>query len=112
MPRVTRFLSDANIIVGIDANNDYVPIKVNTDGTLNIVTSTSVDALKHRVYTPVVVGDVGADYVSGSEGMIKTIKEYPIGASVGEPAILTTFKYQNATYPTFITDEIESETTV
>ena len=112
MPRVTRFLNDSNIIVGIDSNNDYVPIKVNADGALSVVSETSVDALKHRVYTPVVVGDVGADYVSGSEGMIKTIKEYAIGAISGDPAILTTYKYQNATYPTFITDEVESETTV
>ena len=112
MARLTRYIKDENIVVGIDENNDYVPLKLNADGSLNVNSVTSTDALKHRVYTPVAIGDIGANYVSGSEGMIKTIKEYAIGATSGDPAILTTFKYQNATYPTFITDEVESETTV
>lgn len=112
MARVNRLIKDDNIVVGIDENNNYVPLRLNVDGSLNVVNTSSADNLKHRIYTPVVVGDIGANYVSGSEGMIKSIKEYPNDAISGDPAILTTFKYQNATYPTFITDEVESETTV
>ena len=112
MARVNRLIKDDNIVVGIDENNNYVPLRLNADGSLNVVNTSSADNLKHRIYTPVVAGDIGVNYVSGSEGMIKTIKEYAIGATSGDPAILTTYKYQNATYPTFITDEVESETTV
>jgi hypothetical protein len=61
---------------------------------------------------PVLAGDIGADYVSGSEGQIKTIKIYPTGAAGGSPAKLVTYKYSNATYPTFQTSVIETTITV
>lgn len=68
----------------------------------------------NMTYLPVAVevGDVGADYVAGSPGQIKTIKIYPTGAAGGSPAKMVTYKYANAGYPTFATSVIESATTV
>lgn len=106
------FVTDQNVICAVDDNGNLIPLKANVDGSLIIDSSATVVTNKHRVYTPVTAGDIGANYVSGSEGMIKTIKEYDAGAVGGSPAVLTTYKYQNATYPTFITDEVESATTV
>lgn len=65
------------------------------------------------VVTPVVAGDIdGVNYQSGCEGLSKTVKEYFVGASSGSPAKLTTFKYENATYPYVATNISESDTTV
>ena len=112
----TPFLEDKNIIAGVNADGEIIPFETE-DGLLPVklvdgTTASNLSTLKHRVYTPVVAGDIGADYASGSEGMIKSIKEYDMGATAGSPAILTTYKYQNTTYPTFITDEQETATTV
>ena len=48
-------------------------------------------------------GDVGADYVAGSEGQVKEIIEY---MDLGKTLILstTTIKYTDATYPTKATE--------
>ncbi len=45
------------------------------------------------------VGDIGADYVVGSEGKVKTITEYRDVAKT-ELLSVTTLKYQDTTYPT------------
>lgn len=49
--------------------------------------------------TYVQAGDIGADYVAGSEGQVKEIIEY---MDLGKTLILstTTMKYTDATYPT------------
>jgi len=57
-------------------------------------------------------GDVGADYVAGSVGQVKTMKEYPTGASGGTNAKLTTFKYADAAGATVPTSIVETTTTV
>ena len=65
------------------------------------------------VVTPVVAGDIdGVNYQSGCEGLTKTVKEYFVGASAGDPAKLTTMKYTHATYPYMATSIAESDTTV
>lgn len=56
-------------------------------------------------FTLVQAGDIGVDYVAGSEGKVKTILEY---GDVSKTKLLTTttFKYQDAGFPTTVTEII------
>lgn len=64
------------------------------------------------IITLVQPGDIGANYVAGSEGQPKTIKEYPTGAAGASPAKLTTLKYEDTEGPTQATSIAETATTV
>lgn len=66
----------------------------------------------HFIFTYVQAGDIGADYVNGSQGMCKTMKIFPMGAAGGTPAKLSTYKYQDGTQPNGVTDAVETTSTV
>ena len=68
------------------------------------------DMQQERNTSPVTVfiyvenGDVdGVDYVTGSEGQLKTLIEYRDLAKTSV-VTTTTFKYQNANFPTKVTE--------
>lgn len=68
---------------------------------------------KRTKMTLVQPGDVGtSDYVTGSAGLVKTVREFAHGARVGDPCQETIMKYQDATYPTKPTDITLIKTTV
>jgi hypothetical protein len=56
-------------------------------------------------YVWVHTSDVGADYVTGSEGQIKIIREY---ADLGKTKLISTqtFYYRDLTYPTKPTERV------
>jgi hypothetical protein len=54
------------------------------------------------------VGDVGADYVAGSVGQVKTALLYLSGAAPGSPAKLTTYKYADSANPILFTERVET----
>jgi len=66
------------------------------------------DAEKSKLKNPVTelvyvqVGDVGADYVAGSDGQVKTITEYQNLAKTVTMTV-TTLTYRDAAYPTKVT---------
>jgi hypothetical protein len=64
------------------------------------------------LFTYVQAGDIGVDYVAGSQGMAKTMKVYPTGAAGGSPAKLSTYKYQDPTQPNGVTEAVETTSTV
>ena len=64
------------------------------------------------VMTIVQAADIGANYVAGSAGQYKTIKQYPTASASGDAAKLYTLRYTDATAPTKVTGLIESDTTV
>ena len=76
-------------------------------------TSTEIDNMsdmqKERVTSPVQVFDyvravdIGSDYVSGSEGLLKTLIEYEDYAKTTSIST-TTFKYQHVDLPTKISE--------
>ena len=66
----------------------------------------------HFEFSYVQAGDIGADYVAGSQGMCKTMKVYPTGAAGGTPAKLSTYKYQDGTQPNGVTEAVETSATV
>ena len=55
------------------------------------------------VLTYVVIGDIGVDYVTGSEGQVKTIANYTKVDSTYTLRETITLKYANATLPTKVT---------
>ncbi len=62
---------------------------------------------------PVHPSDIdGVNYVSGCEGLTKSIKEYKANSVSGALALLTTFLYQDSLYPEYSTKIIPSLTTV
>ena len=54
-------------------------------------------------FTYVKAVDIGLDYVSGSEGQVKTVVEYKDYAKT-QIVTTTTFKYQDSTLPTKVTE--------
>ena len=74
----------------------------------------STDGLNEAKRQPVMelsyvqAGDIGADYVAGSEGQIKEIIYYTL-ADKSLVSGKQTFKYTDATYPTKPTEIINEE---
>lgn len=111
-------LNDSQVIAYKDSNGKLNAV----NGSNNAILTTSIEAIPTseaqlitRVITPVTASDVSENptlYVSGSAGMVKSIKEYASNASSGDSAVLYTYYYENATYPTFKTKEVASVTTV
>ena len=59
-----------------------------------------------RVFIYVESGDInGVDYVTGSEGQLKTLIEYRDLAKASV-VTTTTFKYQNSNFPTKVTEMV------
>jgi hypothetical protein len=54
-------------------------------------------------FTAVSASDIGSDYVAGCEGKVKSIKEYRTDIETPDMAKLTTFYYQDAEFPKFVT---------
>lgn len=52
------------------------------------------------------------DYVTGSQGAIKTIREFAVGARIGDPCKLTTMKYQDVLAATRATETQYTDTRV
>jgi hypothetical protein len=66
----------------------------------DVVSITKAYSFPRVVLDYVVGADIGADYVSGSEGQTKSIKEYSYDGSTYTLVSTTKLKYTLATYPT------------
>lgn len=110
--------NERNLIAGVDDNDEIKPIQVES-GKLKVITVNdiipNIEDVAIIIQTPVTSTDTSTDssnYVAGSEGLIKTIKTYPSNAQNGDPALIITNKYENATYPHLITRSTPSIGTV
>ena len=103
-----------NTIEGYGAVRFYPPIPKDSNGTpfAAIFDNPLIQERLRYVLTLVHISDVGADYVSGSAGQYKTIKAYSTTAVSGDAATTYTFKYQDAAFPTKVTDITISDSTV
>ncbi len=81
---------------------EYGKFSLNHDGVPYVVTGQD-DLYTTTELTYVHVADIGTGYVTGSEGRVKTIKEFRTDYDTTNKAKLTTLTYTDATYPTKVT---------
>jgi len=94
-------------IEGSDYTIDYAA------GTITVLsTGNMIDATSYLIDYKAGLGEGTANYVVGSAGQPKTIKEYDTGATSGAPAKLTTFHYTDSVNTTKATKIIETASTV
>lgn len=100
-------INGAARVAGTDTNPIYVTLSNGLSGTGSISQFTTT------IFTAVSTGDITPSaYVTGSQGNIKTVKEYNNGTSPGGYAVLTTFKYEDPHNPNFPTYKQVTVTTV
>ncbi len=100
--------TDDGRIESATGNNGAINVSVLMQNPELIATNNLYTTIRTYVHN----SDIGADYVTGSEGSLKTKKIYPADASVGYPAYIVTYKYKDSTFPNYCTEETESIGTV
>ena len=110
-----NIINDDNLIAGVNSLGRQEAIGA-TNGALHIISKNGnglIDTFNTTEFTYVVGGDIDeVNYISGSEGKVKTIKQYNNDAVGGDYAVLITYYYGNATYPTKESKIVVSESTV
>ncbi len=104
-----------NTIKGNGTPRSTLPIPKDVNGTFvaAVWDQPLVEPRIHYELTIVQTADIdGVSYVTGSAGRNKTIKAYETSADTGDDATLYTYKYQDSTYPTKITDLVVSDSQV
>lgn len=113
------YLNDSNIMCTYDTIQKKVVPVISANGSIQSTSyPTAIVALPANLlfiekFVYVQTSDTGTtNYVTGSAGSVKSIKKYASNAVVGDPAIITTYKYEDAVYPTKVTTITESNSTV
>lgn len=109
------YLNDSNILCTYDTVQKRVVPATSADGSIRVsnapatITPLPANQLFIEKFVNVQVSDTGtASYVTGSAGSVKSIKKYASNAITGDPANITTYKYEDAAYPTNVTTITES----
>ena len=113
------YLNDSNIMCTYDTIQKKVVPVTSANGSIQstsypaAITVLPANLLFVEKLVYVQASDTGTtSYVTGSAGSIASIKKYASNAVAGDPAIITTYKYEDVVYPTKVTTITESNSTV